>query len=97
MGGGGAQPNLLLFLSINQLLVLLIPEKIVLQLFLLSTGTQVATSGGTALSSSQQTNSPRLSLSQSELLQSSYVVKDSGVKYVYDRFNDKFRYDWMQR
>ena len=23
---------------------------------------------------------------------SSYVVKDSGIKYVYDRFNDKYRY-----
>ena len=54
------------------------------------TGDQVATSGGTALT-------PALQLSNTlefmdTIASSSYVVKDSGVKYTYDRFNDKYRY-----
>ena len=54
------------------------------------TGTQVATSGGTALT-------PALQLTNTiaffdNISSSSYVVLDSGVKYTYDRFNDKYRY-----
>ena len=54
------------------------------------TGDQVATSGGAALT-------PALQLSNTlefmdTISSSSYVVKDSGVKYTYDRFNDKYRY-----
>ena len=54
------------------------------------TGTQVATSGGTALT-------PALQLSNTvaffdNISSSSYVVLDSGIKYTYDRFNDKYRY-----
>ena len=53
-------------------------------------GNQVATSGGSALT-------PALQLANtidffSSIGSSSYVVKDSGIKYVYDRFNDKYRY-----
>jgi len=54
------------------------------------TGAQVATSGGAALSpSTQLTNT--LSF-MDNIASSSYVVKDSGIKYTYDRFNDKYRY-----
>ena len=54
------------------------------------TGAQVATSGGSALT-------PALQLSNTiaffdNIASSSYVVLDSGVKYTYDRFNDKYRY-----
>ncbi len=54
------------------------------------TGTQVATSGGSALT-------PTLQLSNTiaffdNISSSSYVVLDSGIKYTYDRFNDKYRY-----
>ena len=54
------------------------------------TGTQVATSGGNALT-------PAVQLSNTiaffdNISSSSYVVLDSGVKYTYDRFNDKYRY-----
>ena len=54
------------------------------------TGTQVATSGGSALT-------PALQLSNTiaffdNISSSSYVVLDSCVKYTYDRFNDKYRY-----
>ena len=54
------------------------------------TGTQVATSGGSALT-------PALQLEKTiafmdNISSSSYVVLDSGVKYTYDRFNDKYRY-----
>ena len=54
------------------------------------TGNQIATSGGTALT-------PALQLSNTidffdNIASSSYVVKDSGIKYTYDRFNDKYRY-----
>ena len=53
-------------------------------------GAQIATSGGAALS-------PALQLSNTvdffgNIASSSYVVKDSGIKYTYDRFNDKYRY-----
>jgi len=54
------------------------------------TGAQVATSGGAALT-------PALQLANTieffdNIASSSYVVLDSGVKYTYDRFNDKYRY-----
>ena len=54
------------------------------------TGAQVATSGGSALT-------PALQLANTisfmdNIASSSYVVLDSGVKYTYDRFNDKYRY-----
>ena len=54
------------------------------------TGTQIATSGGSALT-------PALQLSNTiaffdNISSSSYVVLDSGIKYTYDRFNDKYRY-----
>jgi len=53
-------------------------------------GAQVATSGGSALSpATQLTNT--LSF-MDNIASSSYVVKDSGLKYTYDRFNDKYRY-----
>jgi hypothetical protein len=53
-------------------------------------GNQVAISGGSALT-------PALQLENtidyfSSIGSSSYVVKDSGIKYTYDRFNDKYRY-----
>ena len=53
-------------------------------------GNQVATSGGSALT-------PALQLSNTmdfmdNIASSSYVIKDSGIKYTYDRFNDKYRY-----
>jgi len=53
-------------------------------------GNQVATSGGVPLT-------PALQLSNTiafmdGIASSSYVVKDSGLKYTYDRFNDKYRY-----
>ena len=53
-------------------------------------GNQVATSGGAALT-------PALQLANtidffSSIGSSSYVVKDSGIKYTYDRFNDKYCY-----
>ena len=54
------------------------------------TGAQVATSGGTALSASEQLS--RTIDFMSNIGSSSYVVLDSGVKYTYDRFNDKYRY-----
>jgi len=54
------------------------------------TGAQVATQGGTALT-------PTAQLANTidffdNIGSSSYVVLDSGVKYTYDRFNDKYRY-----
>ena len=57
---------------------------------LFRSGNQVATSGGSALT-------PALQLENtidffSGIGSSSYVVKDSGIKYVYDRFSDKYRY-----
>ena len=54
------------------------------------TGAQVATSGGTALTpAAQLANTLEF---HDNIASSSYVVKDSGVKYTYDRFNDKYRY-----
>ena len=53
-------------------------------------GNQVATSGGVALSSAQQLENT-ISFFDS-IGSSSYVILDSGVKYTYDRFNDKYRY-----
>jgi len=54
------------------------------------TGAQVATSGGTALSPSTQLANTLDFFSN--ISSSSFVVLDSGVKYTYDRFNDKYRY-----
>ena len=54
------------------------------------TGTQVATSGGAALTSAQQLE--KTIDFMDNIGTSSYVVLDSGVKYTYDRFNDKYRY-----
>jgi hypothetical protein len=54
------------------------------------TGTQVATSGGAALTSAEQLS--RTLAFFDNISSSSYVVLDSGVKYTYDRFNDKYRY-----
>ena len=53
-------------------------------------GNQVAISGGNALT-------PALQLENTldffaNIASSSYVVLDSGIKYTYDRFNDKYRY-----
>ena len=53
-------------------------------------GNQVATSGGAALTEAQQLENTVDFFSG--IGSSSYVVKDSGIKYVYDRFNDKYRY-----
>ena len=54
------------------------------------TGDQVATSGGVALTpAAQLANTIEFF---DTVASSSYVVKDSGVKYTYDRFNDKYRY-----
>jgi hypothetical protein len=54
------------------------------------TGAQVATSGGAALTPAQQLANT-ISFFDN-IGSSSYVVLDSGVKYTYDRFNDKYRY-----
>ena len=54
------------------------------------TGAQVATSGGAALTSAEQLS--RTVEFFDNIGSSSYVVLDSGVKYTYDRFNDKYRY-----
>ena len=54
------------------------------------TGTQVATSGGTALTPAAQLANTIAFFEN--VASSSYVVLDSGVKYTYDRFNDKYRY-----
>jgi len=54
------------------------------------TGTQVATSGGSALTPANQLS--KTITFMDGIASSSYVVKDSGVKYTYDRFNDKYRY-----
>ena len=53
-------------------------------------GTQVSTSGGSALTPSEQLS--RTIAFFDNIGSSSYVVLDSGVKYTYDRFNDKYRY-----
>ena len=53
-------------------------------------GNQVATSGNSALTPAQQLENTIDFFSS--IGSSSYVVKDSGLKYTYDRFNDKYRY-----
>ena len=53
-------------------------------------GNQVATSGNAALTPAAQLENTIDFFSS--IGSSSYVVKDSGIKYVYDRFNDKYRY-----
>jgi len=53
-------------------------------------GNQVATSGGAALSATDQLNNTVNYFNS--IGSSSYVVLDSGIKYTYDRFNDKYRY-----
>jgi len=53
-------------------------------------GNQVATSGNAALTPAQQLENTIDFFSS--IGSSSYVVKDSGIKYVYDRFSDKYRY-----
>ena len=54
------------------------------------TGAQVATSGGSALTAAQQLENTLDFFAN--IGSSSYVVLDSGIKYTYDRFNDKYRY-----
>jgi hypothetical protein len=53
-------------------------------------GNQVATSGGVAISAATQLANTVAFFSN--IASSSYVVLDSGIKYTYDRFNDKYRY-----
>ena len=53
-------------------------------------GNQVATSGGAALAPSAQLANTIAFFDN--IGSSSYVVLDSGIKYTYDRFNDKYRY-----
>ena len=54
------------------------------------TGAQVSSSGGSALTPTEQLS--RTIDFFDNIGSSSYVVLDSGVKYTYDRFNDKYRY-----
>jgi hypothetical protein len=53
-------------------------------------GNQVATSGGAAITAATQLSNTIAFFDN--IASSSYVVLDSGVKYTYDRFNDKYRY-----
>jgi hypothetical protein len=53
-------------------------------------GAQIATSGGSALTPAQQLINTISFMDN--ISSSSYVVLDSGIKYTYDRFNDKYRY-----
>jgi len=53
-------------------------------------GSQVASSGNVALTPAQQLANTVDYFSS--IGSSSYVVKDSGIKYTYDRFNDKYVY-----
>jgi hypothetical protein len=53
-------------------------------------GNQVATSGGAAISAVTQLANTIAFFDG--IGSSSYVVFDSGIKYTYDRFNDKYRY-----
>lgn len=53
-------------------------------------GNQVATSGGAAISATTQLANTIAFFGN--IASSSYVVLDSGIKYTYDRFNDKYRY-----
>ena len=53
-------------------------------------GNQIATSGGVALTSTSQRDNTIAFLGA--LPSTSYAVLDSGIKYTYDRFADKYRY-----
>jgi len=53
-------------------------------------GNQIATSGGVALTSTAQRDNTIAFLGS--LPSTSYAVLDSGIKYTYDRFADKYRY-----
>ena len=53
-------------------------------------GNQIASSGNVALTPAQQLDNTIDFFSS--IGSSSYVVKDSGIKYTYDRFNDKYCY-----
>lgn len=53
-------------------------------------GNQVATSGGAAISAATQLANTVAFFAN--IASSSYVILDSGIKYTYDRFNDKYRY-----
>ena len=53
-------------------------------------GNQVATSGGASLSAASQRDNTIAFFDG--LPSTSYAVFDSGIKYTYDRFNDKYRY-----
>ena len=53
-------------------------------------GSQIATSGGVALTSTSQRDNTIAFLGT--LPSTSYAVLDSGIKYTYDRFADKYRY-----
>jgi hypothetical protein len=53
-------------------------------------GNQVATSGGAAISAATQLSNTIAFFGN--IASSSYIVLDSGIKYTYDRFNDKYRY-----
>jgi len=53
-------------------------------------GNQVATAGNAALTSTQQRDNTIAFFDG--LPSTSYAVFDSGIKYTYDRFNDKYRY-----
>ena len=53
-------------------------------------GNQVATQGGAALTPATQLANTLAFFEN--ISSSSYVVLDSGIKYTYDRFNDKYRY-----
>lgn len=52
-------------------------------------GNQIASSGGALTSTQQKENTLAFF---SDLTSTSYAVFDSGYKYVYDRFNDQYRY-----
>jgi len=53
-------------------------------------GNQISTSGGVALTSTNQRDNTIAFLGS--LPSTSYAVLDSGIKYTYDRFADKYRY-----
>ena len=53
-------------------------------------GNQVAVSGGAGLTPTAQLENTLDFFAN--ISSSSYVVLDSGIKYTYDRFNDKYRY-----
>ena len=53
-------------------------------------GNQIATSGGSAIPPGTQLSNTITFFDN--IASSSYVVLDSGIKYTYDRFNDKYRY-----